>query len=320
MTIPWHQTGMMAKSFALVLAVALVSCDGRKTRKEPPADTLKPAASRDSLPAADTGRPGMLDSIPDDCPWYTGTIDTMQVEMQLCREGDEVFGRYRYLKTGQYIELQGRMESAGKLIFHEREAVSKKQTGTFTGVWGADGADMTGTWTSADGKRKLQFTFSESRRDTAAATPAIDSSKFNGRWQWKGNEGASFTLLLSEDGAALTGHHCSVTSNARRTDCSIEDDQTEVKGQGQTIKGDIDGRSATVVFQSTYARAETYEPNRNSRRNRPRKKEVPVTGTARIIRTGDSLIWRIMGKTTGEHWLPYNVTLRRAPAPADSAK
>ncbi len=275
----------------LALASLLVSCKGNTERPGAPATDTAAHSQAPPVPSADTVTWKPADSIPADCPWYTGTIDTLAVQMQLCRREDELYGRYRYRKVGTYIEVQGHVEPSGEFILYEWGNGPKRQTGQFLGRF-TDNDAMTGDWVSATGKRTLKFSLQGPPGDSAAA--AADTSKFSGEWRWEGEEGAVFTLSLRENGPALSGFHCSVTSNARRVDCRNPDDPvTEIK---ETIQGRVNGRNAAVTFQSTYGLD---------------KKGDPVEGRARIIRSGDSLIWRIVGETTGEHWLPYNVTLKR---------
>lgn len=129
---------------------------------------------------------------------------------------------------------------------------------------------------------------------TPVAIPAIDTVRtgFSGRWVWQGEEGASFELRLDQKDTVLTGFHCAITANARRVDCASNDDS---KHSTPTITGTVNGRSATITFRSIYGID---------------KKGNRVTGTARIIHRGDSIEWRIEGQATGEHWLPFAVTLK----------
>lgn len=135
--------------------------------------------------------------------------------------------------------------------------------------------------------------------DTAIQSSRMDApdtirSGFGGRWVWQGEEGASFELRLTQKDSMLTGFHCAVTANARRVDCASDDNS---KHATPTIRGRVNGRSATITFRSIYGID---------------KKGNRVTGTARIIHRGTSIEWRIEGQATGEHWLPFAVTLKPA--------
>lgn len=134
--------------------------------------------------------------------------------------------------------------------------------------------------------------------DTTAEPAAADApdsirSGFSGRWVWQGDEGASFELRLQQKDSVITGFHCAVTANARRVDCASSDDDS--KHATPTISGTVNGRSASITFRSIYGID---------------KKGNRVTGTARIIHRGSSIEWRIEGQATGEHWLPFAVTLK----------
>ncbi len=283
---PLHYVPFMAALLAMLL---LAACSGKQ---EEPRSTPSDTVAGSALPAARTGDSGGAARhlpLPTDCPRYTGTIDTIAVEMQICRKGEDLRGLYRYKKIGKDIEIQGHVEPDGNFILYEWGNDGPKQTGQFLGRFTANG-HIEGDWMAANGKRTLKFALHADVR-----TVATDTLMFEGKWQWEGDEGASFTLALREPAPGLlTGYHCSVTSNARRIDCSTEGD--EVMDQGATIQGTIAGTSATLTFKSTYGLD---------------SKGDPVTGKARIVRVGDSLAWRIIGETTGEHWLPYTVRLGR---------
>jgi hypothetical protein len=87
--------------------------------------------------------------------YYTGAINTtLTLQMDLAFDGAKVHGRYYYESVGTEITLAG-TRKANAITLKER--ANGKVTGIFTGTLAADLRAVTGTWTSADGKRKLPF-------------------------------------------------------------------------------------------------------------------------------------------------------------------
>lgn len=106
--------------------------------------------------------------------------ESSPIQMQLMREpGDTggnsmLHGSYHYLSQRKTLELSGRLRYDDSFELEESlPVVDAKSTGSFTGKWqdGDDGGAirLTGTWTSADGKRKLPFTLQQVQPEGSAA-------------------------------------------------------------------------------------------------------------------------------------------------------
>jgi hypothetical protein len=87
--------------------------------------------------------------------YYTGKIGQMPVQMDLTIDGSDVSGNYYYEKTGKPIELKGKLTADQAVVKEYPE--EKKTTGAFTGKLDASRKLWSGTWESADGKRKFPF-------------------------------------------------------------------------------------------------------------------------------------------------------------------
>ncbi|TDU70973.1 uncharacterized protein DUF4163 [Prosthecobacter fusiformis] len=101
---------------------------------------------------------------------FEGTIGenlkiTLLLESTLDEDGETSYdGAYHYHKTGIPISLT-QVPDAGELIrLRENEGSDAEGRETFTGQWAVklDGTDITGTWSTPDGKKKLPISLRES--------------------------------------------------------------------------------------------------------------------------------------------------------------
>lgn len=88
--------------------------------------------------------------------------------------GVMVNGSYHYASQGYAIACWGRLEGDRLTLEEFGGTEAMEPTGTFAGIWLKDEKDvlgpvrMRGTWTAADGKRKLPFELTEVRGDGVA--------------------------------------------------------------------------------------------------------------------------------------------------------
>jgi len=118
-------------------------------------------------PAESSARPKTTD--------YSGTIGKLKIEMRLTTEpimetqngetyqrGERYKGYYSYAKEGRPIKVSGVYDALGPggavafPVIELREETDGQSTGYFAGRFGRRGV-YSGTWESADGKRKLKF-------------------------------------------------------------------------------------------------------------------------------------------------------------------
>ena len=84
--------------------------------------------------------------------YFKGSIgDSLDLQMKLMRNGDQLTGSYSYTKVGTKIDLRGRVDKDGNLTLEEFDP-NGKQTGVFQGLWKTDGPDgpitIAGNWSN----------------------------------------------------------------------------------------------------------------------------------------------------------------------------
>lgn len=114
-----------------------------------------------------------VDSVPDVLPaelqetmadfdrvLFQGTIgEKLVIFAELSKFDHEMNGSYYYSHVGQRLNLRGTFDSLGAFTLDETGENDEK-TGTFAGKLTEKGAKAEGTWSNADGSKKLPFTLS----------------------------------------------------------------------------------------------------------------------------------------------------------------
>jgi hypothetical protein len=91
---------------------------------------------------------------------YRGTIgENLVIFAELSKFDREINGSYYYSHVGQRLNLRGTFDSLGEFTIDETGENDEK-TGTFVGKLTEKGAKAEGTWSNADGSKKLPFTLS----------------------------------------------------------------------------------------------------------------------------------------------------------------
>ena len=88
---------------------------------------------------------------------FKGSIGaTLDLQMKLVRNGDQLAGSYFYQKIGTRIDLRGSVDKDGNLTLEEFDK-SGKQTGLFKGLWTVDQNDglitLAGNWSKPPGEK-----------------------------------------------------------------------------------------------------------------------------------------------------------------------
>ena len=88
---------------------------------------------------------------------FKGSIgSTLDLQMKLVRNGDQLAGSYFYQKIGTRIDLRGNVDKDGNLTLEEFDK-SGKQTGLFKGLWTVDQSDglitLAGNWSKPPGEK-----------------------------------------------------------------------------------------------------------------------------------------------------------------------
>ena len=137
----------------IVLFVAAATAGCRKSSAPPP-----PAPA----PAAPSGLPELNHPVggttpPPQTKHFKGSIgSTLDLQMKLVRNGDQVSGSYFYQKVGTRISLRGTVDKDGTLRLDEFDP-SGKQTGIFKGIWKVGAEDglitLAGNWSKPPGEK-----------------------------------------------------------------------------------------------------------------------------------------------------------------------
>jgi len=134
----------------LIALVGVASC--RKSSNAPPPAAPAPAAGADPLNTTAGGA-----TPPPQTKHFKGSIgSTLDLQMKLVRNGDQLVGSYFYQKVGKIIGLRGSVDKDGNLALDEFDA-SGKQTGVFKGLWTVDKEDglitLAGNWSKPPGEK-----------------------------------------------------------------------------------------------------------------------------------------------------------------------
>lgn len=144
----------MNKIAALVLLTLLAGAACRKNSTPPPAGSLPPPGA---TPAEQLNHPIGGATAPPQTKYFKGSIGpSLDLQMKLVRDGDQVTGSYFYEKVGTRINLRGTVDKDGNLTLQEFDP-SGKQTGIFKGLWTVDAKDglitLAGNWSKPPGEK-----------------------------------------------------------------------------------------------------------------------------------------------------------------------
>ena len=141
----------MKISIIVVLLIVSVGC--RKAAAPPQSAT--PQAQASPATVLDHSQGGAT-PIPQ-TKHFKGSIgSTLDLQMKLVRNGDQLAGSYFYQKIGTRIDLRGSVDKDGNLTLEEFDK-SGKQTGLFKGLWTVDPTDglitLAGNWSKPPGEK-----------------------------------------------------------------------------------------------------------------------------------------------------------------------
>src|SRR5262245_49119711 len=137
----------------LLVAIAVAAAAGcRKSATPPPAASAPAPAAADQLNTTAGGA-----TPPPQTKHFKGSIgSTLDLQMKLVRNGDQLVGSYFYQKVGKIIGLRGSVDKDGNLTLDEFDQ-SGKQTGVFKGLWTIDKEDglitLAGNWSKPPGEK-----------------------------------------------------------------------------------------------------------------------------------------------------------------------
>ena len=135
----------------LIAAIAGAAC--RRTSSPSATATPSPAAS----PVEQLNHLAGGATPPPQTKYFKGSIgSSLDLQMKLVRDGDNLTGSYFYQKVGTRITLRGTVDKNGNLTLEEFDP-SGKQTGVFKGLWSVDSQDnlirLVGNWSKPPGEK-----------------------------------------------------------------------------------------------------------------------------------------------------------------------
>jgi hypothetical protein len=151
-----------------IILFCLVVCFGcRRTSAPPPASAAPQQAQASPATVLDHSQGGAIPTA--QTKHFKGSIgSSLDLQMKLVRNGDQLAGSYFYQKIGTRIDLRGNVDKDGNLTLEEFDK-SGKQTGLFKGIWTVDPKEglitLAGNWskppTEKDSDKKTPFSVHE---------------------------------------------------------------------------------------------------------------------------------------------------------------
>ncbi|HET8781352.1 MAG TPA: RsiV family protein [Pyrinomonadaceae bacterium] len=137
--------------FLLLFMVVVAGCRKSST-PAPAAPAATPAPTEQQLNHLAGGA-----TPPPQTKHFKGSIgSTLDLQMKLVRNGDQLTGSYFYQKVGTRITLKGTVDKNGNLTLDEFDP-SGKQTGIFKGLWQVKAEDglitLAGNWSKPPGEK-----------------------------------------------------------------------------------------------------------------------------------------------------------------------
>jgi hypothetical protein len=132
----------------LIIACLLLSLGCRRTATTSPPPPAAPPSVAAASPQENHPVGGIAPA--PQMKQFKGSIgSSLDLQMKLARNGDQLTGSYFYQKVGTRIDVRGNVDKDGNLTLEEFDP-SGKQTGLFKGIWKVDGADglitLAGNW------------------------------------------------------------------------------------------------------------------------------------------------------------------------------
>lgn len=140
----------------LILAFLLLACFISACKKTPNSATTTTATPAPATTPEITAQGGNT-PLPE-TKYFKGSIgSSLDLEMKLVRNADQITGSYYYQRVGTRINLRGTIDKEGKFVLDEFDQAGK-QTGTFKGLWAIDAQDglgrLAGFWSKANQKNE----------------------------------------------------------------------------------------------------------------------------------------------------------------------
>ncbi|HET7113704.1 MAG TPA: RsiV family protein [Pyrinomonadaceae bacterium] len=158
---------MHSRSIVFFLLVALFTAAAGCRKSSTPAPAAPATAPTSGDPQLNHQVGGTTP--PPQTKHFKGSIgSTLDLQMKLVRNGDQLTGSYFYQKVGTRITLRGTVDKDGNLMLDEFDP-NGKQTGVFKGLWKVEAQDnlitLAGNWSKPAGEKgddkKIAFSLHE---------------------------------------------------------------------------------------------------------------------------------------------------------------
>ena len=145
----------MLRPLTLFLFLSLFTFAAACQKSAPPPSSPSTTSAATPTPVEYHTGGGTTPTLP--AKYFKGSIgDSLDLQMKLMRNGDQVSGSYSYTKVGTKIDLKGKVDKDGNLTLEEFDP-GGKQTGVFQGLWKTDGPDglvtLAGNWSKPAGDK-----------------------------------------------------------------------------------------------------------------------------------------------------------------------
>src|SRR5215213_971942 len=150
-----------------IIVLCLVIALGCRKTAAPPQTSTTPTAQASPATVLDHSQGGAAPAV--QTKHFKGSIgSSLDLQMKLVRNGDQLAGSYFYQKIGSRIDLRGSVDKDGNLTLEEFDQ-GGKQTGLFKGLWSVDQSDglvrLAGNWSKPPSEKgsdkKIAFSVHE---------------------------------------------------------------------------------------------------------------------------------------------------------------
>jgi uncharacterized protein DUF3298/peptidoglycan-N-acetylmuramic acid deacetylase PdaC-like protein len=138
-----------------IIVFCLIISVGCRKAAAPPSSATTPTAQPSPATLLEHSQGGATPAA--QTKHFKGSIgSSLDLQMKLVRNGDQLAGSYFYQKIGTRIDLRGNVDKDGNLTLEEFDK-SGKQTGLFKGIWSVDSNDglvkLAGNWSKPPGEK-----------------------------------------------------------------------------------------------------------------------------------------------------------------------
>jgi hypothetical protein len=191
---------------------------------------------------------------------FKGSIgSTLDLQMKLVRNGDQLAGSYFYQKIGTRIDLRGNVDKDGNLTLEEFDK-SGKQTGLFKGLWTIDKnyglITLAGNWSKPPGEKdsdkKTAFSVHEEPIAFTSEVDLVAKSIKESNKKLKYEIDASYPQLTGGSNPNFEKFNQTVRGSVVKRVAEFKKDMAPEEGEEPPPEGSM-GSDLSVGYQVTLA-------------------------------------------------------------------